>query len=313
MANHRPFRFGVQANGPADPTAWRELARQAEDLGYATLTMADHMDDHLSPGPALVAAAGATRTLRLGTLVYANDFRHPVVLAKEAATLDLLTDGRLELGMGAGWMTDDYQQAGIPLDRPGVRISRLEESIAIVKGLLAADEPVTFQGDHYEVTALLGAPASVQRPHPPLVIGGGGRRVLSLAAREADVVGINVNLAKGVIDADAGPDSTADRTHEKVGWIRDAAGARFDQLELQVRVHLAIVTDDRVGTAEALAGGFGVTPEQALASPHSLAGTPEQIAEDLRARREAFGISYVGLSADVLHDMAPVVALLAGT
>jgi len=313
VANLRPFRFGVQANGPADPVAWRELARRAEDLGYATLTMADHMDDQLAPGPGLVAAAGATSTLRLGTLVYANDYRHPVVLAKEAATLDLLTDGRFELGMGAGWMSADYQQAGIPLDPPGVRISRLGESITVVKGLLAGDEPVSFEGEHYRVDGLLGAPAAVQRPHPPLVVGGGGRRVLSLAARQADVVGINVNLAKGVIDADTGPDSTADRMAEKVAWVREAAGDRFDQLELQVRVHLAIVTDDRAGMAEALAGGFGVTPEQALASPHSLAGSIGEIAEDLQSRREAFGISYIGLSASSLDDMAPVVALLAGT
>jgi probable F420-dependent oxidoreductase len=309
----RPFRFGVQANGPADPVAWRELARTAEDLGYSVLTMADHFDDHLAPGPALVAAAGATRTLRLGTLVYANDYRHPVVLAKEAATLDLLTDGRLELGMGAGWMTTDYDQAGIPLDAAGVRIARLEEAVVVVKALLAGDEPVTFAGEHYQVTDLLGSPAAVQRPHPPLVIGGGGRKVLSLAGRHADVVGINVNLAKGVIDADAGPDSTAAMTAEKVRWVRDAAGDRFDGIELQVRVHLAAITDDRQAMAEALADGFGLSPQEAIDSPHSLAGTVDQVVEDLQAMREVHGISYVGLSASSMQEMAPVVARLAGT
>jgi probable F420-dependent oxidoreductase len=308
----RPFRFGVQANGPADPVAWRALARSAEDLGYSVLTMADHFDDDLAPGPALVAAASATSTLRLGTLVYANDYRHPVVLAKEAATLDLLTDGRLELGMGAGWMTTDYEQAGIPLDPAGVRIARLEEAVVVVKALLAGDEPVTFAGDHYRVTGLRGSPPAVQRPHPPLVIGGGGRKVLSLAGRHADVVGINVNLAKGVIDADAGPDSTAAMTAQKVRWVREAAGERFDQVELQVRVHLAAITDDRQAMAEALAAGFGLSPDEAIASPHSLAGSVDQVVEDLHALRDEHGISYIGLSASSMHEMAPVVARLAG-
>jgi probable F420-dependent oxidoreductase len=309
----RPFRFGVQANGPADPVAWREQAKAAEDLGYAVLTMADHFDDDLAPGPALVAAAGATTTLRLGTLVYANDYRHPVVLAKEAATLDLLTDGRLELGMGAGWMTSDYEQAGIPLDPAGTRIARLEEAVVVVKALLAGDEPLTFRGEHYEVTELLGTPAAVQRPHPPIVIGGGGRKVLSLAGRHADVVGINVNLAKGVIDADTGPNSTAAMTAQKVAWVREAAGERFEQLELQVRVHLAAITDDRAGMADALAAGFGLSPQEAIDSPHSLAGTVDEVVHDLQAMREQHGISYIGLSASSMHEMAPVVARLAGS
>lgn len=309
----RPFRFGLQANGPADPRAWRELAAKAEDLGYATLTMADHFDGDLAPGPALVAAAGATTSLRLGTLVYANDYRHPVVLAKEAATLDLLTDGRLELGLGAGWMTTDYTAAGIALDPPGTRIERLAESIALVKALLAGDQPVHHHGTHYRVDGLVGRPVGPQRPHPPLVIGGGGRRILELAAREADVVGVNINLHKGVIDTDAGPDATVDQTEQKLAWIRAAAGDRFADVELQVRVHLAAVTDDRAGMAEALAGGFGLSPDEALASPHALAGSVDQIAADLQERRERFGISYIGLSASSMDELAPVVARLAGS
>jgi probable F420-dependent oxidoreductase len=303
----------VQANGPADPVAWREQAKAAEDLGYSVLTMADHMDDDLAPGTALVAAAGATTTLRLGTLLYANDYRHPVLLAKEAATLDLLSEGRFELGMGAGWMTADYEQAGLPLDPAGTRIERLGESIRVVKGLLRGGEAVTFTGDHYRITGLVGQPAAVQRPHPPLVVGGGGRRILSLAGREADIVGVNINLRKGVIDADAGPDATADRTAEKIGWIREAAGTRFDQIELQVRVHVAAITDDRAAMAEALAPALGISPEQALATPHAVAGSVDQIVEDLQARREMWGISYIGLSVASMHEMAPVVARLAGT
>lgn len=308
----RPFRFGVQASAAPDRAAWITLARRAEDLGFSTLTAADHFDDQLAPTPALMAAADATTTLRIGALVYANDYRHPVVLAKEAATLDLLSDGRLELGMGAGWMTTDYVKAGIALDPPGTRVDRLTEAVAVVKALLG-DEPVEFTGEHYEIRGLHGTPKPVQRPHPPILIGGGGRRVLSLAAREADIVGLNFNLAHGQIDASVGADGTADHTADKVAWIREAAGDRFDDLELQVRVHLAVLTDDREALAEQLAPGFGLTPKAALASPHALAGTIGQIIDDLEARRERLGISYIGLSADAMDAMAPVVARLAGT
>jgi probable F420-dependent oxidoreductase len=274
--------------------------------------MADHFTDELAPLPALVAAADATSSLRIGTMVLANDYRHPVVLAKEAATLDVLSGGRLELGVGAGWMTSDYEAAGIPLDRAGVRIERLTEALAVLKGLFA-DEPCTFAGDHYAVTALDGRPKPVQRPHPPIVIGGGGERVLRLAAREADIIGINVNLAAGVIDERAFPDGTPAATERKLGWIRDAAGPRFGAIELQVRVHLALVTDDRDGTIDALAGGFGLTPDEARATPHALIGTPEQICDDLVERRERYGISYLGLSGDQMDAFAPVIARLAGT
>ncbi len=308
----RPFRFGVQLKGPADPAAWRETARKAEDLGWSCLTMADHFTDELAPLPALVAAADATSTLRIGTMVLANDYRHPVVLAKDAATLDVLSGGRLELGIGAGWMTSDYEAAGIPYDRAGLRIDRLAEALAVLKGLFA-DEPCTFAGDHYRVTGLDGRPKPVQRPHPPIVIGGGGERVLRLAAREADIIAINVNLAAGVIDERAFPTGTAAATERKLSWIRDAAGPRMDDIELHVRVHLALVTDDRDGMADALAGGFGLTPDEARATPHALAGTVEQICDDLVERRERYGISYIGLSGDQLEAFAPVLARLAGT
>lgn len=308
----RPFRFGVQAGGPADQAGWRAFARKVEDLGCSTLTIADHFDDQLAPVPAIMAAADATTTLRVGALVLCNDYRHPVMLAKEAATLDVLSGGRLELGIGAGWMTTDYEQAGIPLDGPGTRIDRMAEALTIVKGLLAGG-PVTFAGDHYRITALEGRPLPVQRPHPPIVIGGGGRRILSLAGREADIVGINVDLRRGVIDASAGPNATAEATEQKLGWIRDAAGVRFDELELHVRVHLAAITDDRAGLADALAAGFGLTAEQALQTPHALVGTVEQVVDDLLTRRERFGISYIGLGAEALDAMAPVIAKLAGT
>ncbi len=308
----RPFRFGVQVGHAADAAEWASIARKAEDLGFSTFTMGDHLDAQFAPTVGLMAAAAATSTLRIGALTYANDYRHPVVLAKEAATLDLLSGGRLELGVGAGWMTTDYEQAGIPLDPAGVRIERLAEAIAVLKGLFA-DGPVTLAGEHYTVAGLEGSPKPVQRPHPPILVGGGGRKILQLAAREADIIGLNFNLHGGRIDATVGPDGTAEHTAEKLEWIRDAAGERFDEIELQVRIHLAVITDDRAALAEQLAPAFGLTPEAALSSPHSLAGTVEQIIDDLVEQRERFGISYLGISADSMDDLAPVVARLAGT
>lgn len=307
-----PFRFGIQAGGPADARGWAELARKAEDLGISTFTMADHLDDQLAPIAGLMAAADATTTLRVGALVFCNDYRHPVVLAKEAATIDVLSGGRLELGIGAGWMATDYEQSGIALDPPGERIDRMEEALAILKGLFG-DGPVSHDGEHYSLTALEGTPKPVQTPGPPILIGGGGKRVLTIAAREADIVGINVNLAGGKIDTRVGPDATVEATDQKIEWIREAAGDRFDQIELQVRVHIANVTDDRKGLASIIGPSLGLSPEAALASPHALAGTVDQIVEQLQERRERWGISYIGISASSLDEMAPVVARLTGT
>ncbi|HEY8059897.1 MAG TPA: TIGR03621 family F420-dependent LLM class oxidoreductase, partial [Acidimicrobiales bacterium] len=246
------------------------------------------------------------------TMVLANDYRHPVVAAKEAATLDVLSDGRLEFGLGAGWMTTDYEASGIPLDPPGVRIERLAEALTVIKALFA-DGPVDHDGEHYQVTGLEGTPKPVQRPHPPIVIGGGGPKVLALAAREADIVGLNINLAIGVIDERAGANATDEASQAKLDVVREAAGDRFDDLELHVRVHAVVVTDDRRGMAELLAPALGISPTAALASPHALAGSVEEIADTLVERRERWGISYLGLSVDGLDAMAPVVARLAGT
>ncbi len=314
MGEPRPFRFGLQCSSPPDRDGkgWADLARTCEDLGYAVLTVADHFDDQLAPIPALMAAADATTTLRIGTLVLCTDYVHPVVLAKEAATLDVLSGGRLELGLGAGWMTADYEQAGIPLDSARTRIDRLDEAMTVIEALWSA-ESCTFHGDHFTIDGLDGWPKPVQQPRVPMLVGGGGQRVLSLAAQRADIVGLNVDLRRGVIDANAGPNATDAATEQKLGWMRDAAGARYDDLEIHVRVHLVVVTDDRVGMADALGPAFGLTPEQALRSPHALAGTVAEIADDLIERRERWGISYIGVGLDSLHTLAPVVAKLAGT
>ncbi len=308
----RPFRFGIQCKGPADHAGWAELARKVEDLGWSTLTVADHLDEPLAPVPALTAASAATTTLGLGTMVLANDYRHPVMLAKEAASLDVLSGGRFELGIGAGWMTADYEPAGIPLDRPGLRIARLAEALTVLRGAWSGG-PFSFAGDHYQVTDLVLPPTPVTPGGPRIVIGGGGERVLRLAAREADVVALNVNLRAGVIDERAFPDGSPESTDRKLAWIRDEAGARFDDLELQARVHLAMVTDDRAGVIDQLAPAFGLTPEQAAATPHALIGSVDQICDQLVERRERWGISYLGLSHDQLDAFAPVIARLAGT
>jgi len=292
-------------------TEWTELARKVEDLGYSTLTMADHFTDQMAPGPALAAAASVTTELRVGTLVYCNDYRHPVVLAKEVATLDLLSDGRFEFGLGAGWMTTDYEETGIELARPGIRIDRMVESLSICRGLLAGEE-VTHNGEHYSISGHTAGPGATQKPMPPLLIGGGGKRVLSIAGREADIVGINVNLASGTIGPEAGANATLEYTDEKLEWIKTAAGDRYDDVEIQVRVHVASVTTNRNDFADALAGGLGLSRDQALTSPHLLAGTIEEICDELVARRDRWDMSYIGLGVESIDQLAPVVAKLAG-
>ncbi len=311
MSATKPFRFGLQAAAPPPGTTWPDLARKVEDLGFATLTVSDHLDDQLALTPALMAAADATTVLRIGSLTYCNDFRHPVVLAKEAATIDRLSGGRLELGLGAGWMTTDYQQAGLVMDPPGTRIERLGEALEVITGLWD-DGPVHVAGRHYRVDGLEGQPKPLQSPRPPILIGGGGRRVLSLAGRGADIVGLNIALPAGRIDERAGPSSTHQATLDKVAWVREAAGPRFDQIELQVRVHLTMLSDDRPGVARAVGPALGVTPEEALESPYALVGTTEEIIEQCQVRRARYGISYVGVGLDAIDIMAPVVAALRG-
>jgi probable F420-dependent oxidoreductase len=260
----------------------------------------------------VVAAAAATTTLRLGTMVLANDYRHPAMLAKEAASVDVLSGGRFELGIGAGWMTADYEASGIPLERPGVRIQRLAEALAVLRGCWA-EGPFDLDGTHYRISGLDGQPMPVTPGGPPIVIGGGGERVLRLAAAHADIVALNVNLRAGVIDERAFPDGTPEATDRKLAWIRDAAGERFARLELQSRIHLAMVTDRRDEVLEELAPAFGLTPAQADGTPHALIGTVEEICDQLVERRERWGISYLGLSGDQVDAFAPVVARLVGS
>jgi probable F420-dependent oxidoreductase len=312
MAEERRFRFAAQIAGAQSRKEWVDKARQAEDLGYSTLTMPDHFGDQLAPVPAMMAAAEATSRLRIGTLVFGNDYRHPLVLAKEAATMDLLSEGRLELGIGAGWSRSDYEQAGMAYDPPGVRVCRLEEAVQVIKGLFA-DGPFSFSGRHYSIRDHDGRPKPLQRPHPPIVIGGGGRRMLSLAARHADIVSVNPNLQAGLGGPETAPDATPAATERKLGWVRQAAGERFGSIELNVLVGFVMVTDRPEELAQAMSPTFGVPPPECLRSPLVLVGTLDSMVEELQRRREEWGFSYVGFDSDSWKDMAPVVSRLAGT
>jgi probable F420-dependent oxidoreductase len=302
----------VQEHRATTAQAWRDKARLVETIGYSTLYLPDHFGDQLGPVAALMSAADATTTLRVGSLVFDNDYRHPIVLAKEAATLDLLSDGRLDFGLGAGWLTSDYEQTGIPLDPPGVRIERMAEALHIIKAFFAGG-PVSFAGKHYTVQGVEAAPPPIQKPHPPIVLGGGGKRMLRLAGREADVVSVNFNLSEGRVNRNLVRTGMADATDEKVTWIKEAAGERFPAIELSVTVFVANVTDDRTSVAEAMAAGLRSEPGEMLHTPHFLIGTVDEIVEDLQARRERYGISYVIVPDEAAESLAPVVERLTGT
>ncbi len=307
----RPFRFGVTAPTPSGGTDWVERARRVEQLGYSILVVPDHFRDHLAPVPALTAAALATTRLRVGSLVFSNDFRHPAVLAKEAATIDVLSGGRFELGLGGGWLRAEYDQTGIPFEAPGTRVERLEEAVTIIKGLLAG-ERVTFAGRHYTIADLEGRPTPVQRPHPPIAIGGGGRRTLTLAAREASIVGLVPRARRDGSGLDMTDLSDA-ATREKLEWVRAAAGDRFDSLEIHALIQAVAVGERRTAAADDLASRFKVARDVVLETPYVLLGTIEEICETLWERRERYGISYLTVFERDMEVFAPVVARLAGT
>jgi probable F420-dependent oxidoreductase len=304
-----PIRFsaslGQIATGQLIATAQR-----AEELGYAAVTIPDHFDDQPAPLIGLTAAAAATSTIRLLPLVLANDYREPVVLAKELASLDALSGGRLEFGIGAGWMTEDYEFAGITNDSPGTRIRRLSESVDILTALLRG-ERVDVDGEFYSVHGELGQPHPVQAGGIPLMLAGGKRKMLTLAGEKADIIGINPGLTAGVIDARAGQDATPERTDQKIAWVKDGAGDRFDSLTLQTRIHLAMVTDDREAVAREMAPLLGISAQDALDSPHALVGTVDQIVDEVQRWRDRWGFTYVSINAEELEDFAPVVEAIA--
>jgi len=307
-----PFRFGLQMSKAESGAAWRATARKIEDLGYSTLFIPDHFEDQFGPLVALTVAAEATSTLRVGSLVFGNDYRHPVVLAKEIATLDLFSGGRVEFGLGAGWMTSDYEQSGIGADSAGIRISRMAESLAVMKSLWSTGE-ATLAGEHYQVTGAIGSPVPVQRPHPPVIIGGGRQRVLGIAAREADIVGVNPSLAAGYVGPEVLETTSAVYYDQRIEWIRQAAGNRFDDLEMQCLTFVVQIVPNRAEAVAQLAGMLSVTVEQIEGSPIVMIGTTDQIADSLRQRRDRFGFSYIVVHEAEMEAFAPVVAALSGT
>jgi probable F420-dependent oxidoreductase len=307
----KPFRFGVQISQGESASAWRDKARKLEDLGYSTLFMPDHFGDELAPMPAIAMAAAHTTTLRIGALVFDNDYKHPAILAKESATIDVLCDGRLELGIGAGWMKTDYDALGLQYDPPAVRVDRFEEALHVIKQCFTG-EKFTYHGEHYRITDYASFPKPAQA-HLPILIGGGGKRVLSIAAREADIIGVNPNLRAGEIGLEAATDSLAEQTDKKISWIREAAGKRIDDIEIQMRFFICSVTDDRMSLAKAVAPSFGVSPEEALASGAALVGSESEIIEQLHERRERWGLSYVIVGDENVDEFAPIVAKITGT
>jgi probable F420-dependent oxidoreductase len=248
----KPFRFLIGARGVQDRQTLVERARAAEALGYSDLTVHDHLTPQLAPVALLTAVAMATDKLRLCPLVFNNDLRHPAVLAQELATLDVLSEGRVVVGIGAGWNEPEYRSIGLPFDSPAVRISRMLEAVTILRGLFG-EGPTSFDGRFYTITELDGQPKPVQRPHPPFLIGGTRERMLRIAAREADIVGMDLRQDRGSLG-----DAFPSRMDERVGWVRDAAGSRFDGLDLSVLRLLGgvTITNEPLKAAALVARGY---------------------------------------------------------
>lgn len=320
----KPFRFGLQAYAPASAKDWRDLARKAESLGFSSFHLADHV---IGPGPALNAtghpvqavaaipamavAAEATSTIKVGCRVLCVDYRNPVMLAKEAATLDFFSDGRLELGLGAGWLQNEYEAMGIPFDRAGVRIDRMEEVIELLRASFAEGE-LNIDGRHVHAVGFEAVPKPVSKPGPPLMIGGGARRVLTIAGREADIVSLNFDNSSGKLGAEGIGSSTAELTEQKIRWVREGAGDRFSDIELEIAAYFTIVTPDGAGTRSKMAPMFGMTPEVLAEHPHALIGSVDEICDRIVERRERYGISYVSFGASAIDAVAPVIERLAG-
>jgi probable F420-dependent oxidoreductase len=299
-------------HAPADGMSWADSVREVEALGYSTMFVPDHFDEGLGPIAAMATAAAVTTTLNVGALVFDCDYRHPAVLARELATIDLLSGGRLEVGLGAGWKKLDYDRAGIAMDTPKVRVDRMIEHVTVLKALFSG-ETVNFAGEHYTITDLDGTPKPHRGGGPVIVLAGGGRRVLRFAGANADIVGVNASIHSGEIDTAAAQDALPGSIDQKVAWVREGSGDRFDDLELNAWLSVAEVTDDSAGLGEILGGVFMADAADVLASPLTLIGSAGEIAERLQARRERWGYSYTVIPGDRARDFAPIVAGLTGT
>ena len=290
---NRPFRFGVVASHALSHTAWITTARRVEELDYATLLVVDRIGMGLAPFTALAVAAEATTSLRVGTFVFCNDFRHPAVLAKEAATLDLLSEGRFELGLGAGVGPSDYNQMGIPFESAGTRVSRLEESLQIIKQLFT-EEIVNFSGKYYTINGLRGLPRPVQQPYPPILLGSSGKRMLSIAARQADIITIMPGWDV------QGADAVHKDIQQKIEWVQQNAGERFAHLQFCQTIYNIKITDNQIPVSRPP----GMPPMQTLSM------STEQAVEHLLELRERYGYSYFQVYDGQMENFAPVVARL---
>jgi len=306
-----PFRFGVEMMAPFDGMSWADSAKEVEALGYSTLFVPDHFHEGYGPITAMATAAMATTTLKVGPMVLACDFRHPAVLARELASIDVLSQGRLEVGLGAGYQETDYDRSGITMDAPGVRVSRLIEHTLVLQ-LLFGNGPATFDGQYYQITDLDGTPKPFRDGGPPIIIAGGGQRLLTFAASTADIIGVNPSLPSAKDRANAGRDALEAAIDEKFEWIRDSAGDRFESLEFTAWLSVAHVTEDATAVAEKMSHRFAAPPDDVLASPIILVGNESQIDDQLHRRRERWGYSYHVLQADRAHEFAPIVQRLTG-
>lgn len=328
MSSRKPFRFSLQSFSTDSPASWRELINKTESLGYSSFFLADHF---LSAGPALehtfhppqmlasvpaiAMALEQTSSLRVGCRVFCNDYRHPVMLAKEAATMDYLSGGRLEFGIGAGWIRAEYEAAGMHFDDFDQRFARLKESVGAYKAFMSGT-PLELDGEFIKWSGFSGTPLPAQSPYPPLMIGGGSRKILEFAGAEADIVSLNFNNRAGMLGPDGMNSATAEATARKIDWIRSGAGDRFNDIELEIGAYTTVVTDHQRQTAAAFAAALGMDVDDILSHPHCLIGSVDYICEELERRRETYGISYIAVLDDgqnnMVDEFAPVVARLAG-
>jgi probable F420-dependent oxidoreductase len=322
----RPFRFAIQAFSSTSLKEWVDLARKVEDSGYSTLHVADHL---LGPGskiegtghrvqtlaiiPAMTAAAMATTTLRIGSRMACVSYHLPTVLTKEMASIDVLSEGRLEIGLGAGWLVNEYEALGIPFESAGRRIQLLRETAEFMRMAYADEGEVDYHGEFIESIGYRAVPQPVQRPWPPLMIGGGAPKVLGLAGELADIVSVNFNNSSGTVGAGSIASSTEDETHKKIEWIKAGAGERFDDIELETATYFISVEGRSEITAESVVARTGMELAELKRFPHAAVGSVEEICEELERRREEYGFSYITVGDAHLDAYLPIVERLAGT
>lgn len=320
----KPFRFAIQAYRSTSKKEWCDLARKVEATGYSALHLADH---YLGPGPAIAdtghrvqmiaaipamtAAAMVTDTLRIGSRMLCVGYHHPTILAKEVATIDMLSEGRLELGLGAGWLVNEYEALGIPFPSAGERITLLRETVEMMKQAFSGQE-LDYRGSLVHAVGYEQVPAPIQQPHPPIMIGGGAPKVLGLAGELADIVSVNFNNSSGKVGSSSISSSTAEETVNKLAWIKAGAGDRFDQLTLETGAYFVSVEGRSDLSAADISARIGLEGDDLTTFPHALVGSVDQIVDELQRRREVYGFSYITVGDAHVDAFAPVVAALAG-